>query len=133
MSKETLDADALVAALTPPSVTVGGVTYKGRLLSYFEWMPFRDRLVRMGRGELGAAEAREFAEEYFRAVFPKRFLRVDPVPKLMVMPEQVIAQVLSHFFTCQLRALPEGLVPEHNGATPSEAGTTSLPEAPPSP
>lgn len=127
-----VQADDLLAALTPPSVTIGGVTYTGRILSYFEFMPYRDEMLRFNEGELTTEQALAFLTRYFREVFPKRWLGPDPVPKLMKLPETVLAQVVKSFFTLQLAATPgvlRGIAPKTTG-TDSLTPTTSAIETP---
>lgn len=100
----------LVKALEPPTITIGRHTWVGRILSYEEFAPFRDGLLRLAddaKEPLSPAEQLTFVESYLRAVFPPRWAMVwrgDPVRTLMRSPPVVLHEVLKDFLACQLRA-----------------------------
>lgn len=56
------DGDAYLAALRRPTLTLGGRTYTGRLLSFDEWAQFSHRLTGEGAGIRGNSivDARRF-------------------------------------------------------------------------
>lgn len=106
------NADAFIAALEAPTVTINGQTYVGRILSIEEWAPFADRFAAITSGDVSNSDFVTFARDYLRTVFPKklsyRWLG-DPVPALLKSP--ALVPTLTDFFVCQVAAL--NLSPQH--------------------
>lgn len=102
------DADAYAAAVEPPMLKIGGHTYRGRVLSITEWLPFEPRIARLYAGELSAEEFAALTHEYARALFPKGswpFWLRDPVAQLLLQTPETIIAALTDFFGSQLRAM----------------------------
>ncbi len=110
------DADAVAATQEAPTLQVGNLLYRGRLLSIEEWLPFWERLQAIQakpvaeNGDAALAALRErtaFYRDYLRAVFPKRdyrFWAPDPVKHLMAQPFEIVEKTLAFFFILQARA-----------------------------
>jgi hypothetical protein len=65
-----MDVDALVKALEPPTITVGGETYEGKILSLHQMLPLIKRFEAMG-DEVGPDELAGLLSEAFEiAGFP---------------------------------------------------------------
>lgn len=106
------DADTWLKAQEHPSVTIEGVTYTGRLLSFEQFMPFGQRLEEMQKTGTGFGE---FARDYLYTIYPKPKKRswvarlrgepeaVDPVPLIMSHP--AFMEIMKSFFATQVAAL----------------------------
>lgn len=115
-----LDANALAAEQRAPTLHLGRFTYRGRLLSIEEWLPWWDEwhALDVERKALPAdaqpsavlahfAKRSAFAERYLRVVFPRRrypFWAPDPVAALLAQAHQVVEETLGFFFILQARA-----------------------------
>jgi hypothetical protein len=140
------NADAIAAAQEAPMLTVGGLLYRGRLLSIEQWLPYWERMQDMDRRHSGVAgvpapdmpaalrERARFFREYLRAVFPPgsyRFWAPDPVEHLMRKPFQVIESMVGFFFILQARATFNPTIVNRaleTAGTPSSAPTAGPPE-----
>lgn len=112
------DAAEAAAVFDPPEITVqrGGFfwkllrldklfgsrkkTYRGKILSHREFLPFRDRLLALAAGEsdMSAREQERLWYEYLRAI---------KIPPRVVfsLPPAVMEEALVSFYMSQLRAL----------------------------
>lgn len=94
------DADAYVAALTPPSLTLGGVTYTGRHLSAAQWVRALT-LLDEARVKGSATAWVRVAAFVFRAMFdPPRWQvwRRWPSRAILAAPPAVWQDALATFF-----------------------------------
>lgn len=67
----TFQRDAYLAALTPPTLDLGGGrVLTGRILSADEWFAFEDRLALAAKGQLTTAGLRALMVEMTDVVFP---------------------------------------------------------------
>lgn len=66
------DAAEYVEALEPPILKIAGRTYRGRLLSMDEWIPFEPRTMRVANQEADWPEARAWIRDFTDATFPPR-------------------------------------------------------------
>lgn len=90
-----MDVDALIRALEPPSITVGGKTYTGKILSLHQMLPLIKRFEAMG-DTVGVEELADLLSETFEAAgFPDV---VDQIP----LP--LMEAVLEDFFEQQVGA-----------------------------
>lgn len=91
----TFDADAYLASEAPPTFTVGGHTYVGRLLSAEEQLRHLVALARLEDGTATDAEARRIVDAFVHELFPDpiavparapwwRRLRRPPEPQYVV-------------------------------------------------
>lgn len=110
------DADAYLAGLERPTVRIGNITFRGRLLSIEEWLPFEELLAAIADAANGeptaqaSADMHEFAEKYLRAVFPREDIpwylrRRDPVPALLKLPWAGLLELLKSFLAAQRRSM----------------------------
>jgi hypothetical protein len=110
MGDSLYDADALALAVEAPAVRIGRRTYVGRVLSYPEWLPFRDRLLKLKAQELSDEETLAFFREFLDASFPHPWWRFwEPPPRAVIMRHPQLLAIMHHFFGCQARALTTGL------------------------
>lgn len=65
------NADEYLAALEPPSVTINGRLYTGRLLSFNEWLREADALQRWQSGKASSEEIARMAARLLLLLFPK--------------------------------------------------------------
>jgi hypothetical protein len=82
-----IDADAMVAALTPPSVVIGGHTYTGRLLSFVQAESLR----------VQSSEANTPALRNAFAVSACEAVGIDTTA-MFTLPQNVMWQVIGRFF-----------------------------------
>lgn len=114
-----LDADAITAAQEEPTVTVGNLLYRGRLLSIEEWLPFWERSQHLdAEAKLAPSSSADVAarrlrartalyRDYLTAVFPRRRYRwwaPDPVKHLMALPFTALEASVAFFFILQAQA-----------------------------
>lgn len=119
------DADAFVAALEPPTLTAGGRTYRGRLLSAVQWLRLHEEKARLTRAAEEATTpaaaaavefmARRLTERTVAAFFPRRWwqLRSPALAAYRRLPPAAQLAALADFSECQRRAMPsaEGVTP----------------------
>lgn len=129
------DADAMEAAQTEPTLTVGSLVYRGRLLSAPEWFLWNERYAHVmesvREGRMGAADLLGFYRMYFANLFPwyrRKFWAPDPTVVLMAKTFAVIQETFTHFF--RLQALANGVHPKDletmsTPSSPSTSGTSS--------
>lgn len=105
------DAVAVAKSLERPTVTLpcwwapgGSRTYEGRILSYLEFLPFKEGFLDLSAGKLDEDEALGLFRQYLRAIG-------IPARKVLRLPPQVMVEVMEDFLSCQLRAMGE-TVPE---------------------
>lgn len=101
----SFNADAYLKALRLPSITLGGRTYTGRHLSLDEFLPFAERVAKLGAGKLSWEETKHLVRDYCRAAFPQPWWQKPVAEKLLRTPPAVIKKALSDFFACQARAM----------------------------
>lgn len=114
MAGNVFDADAVLAALEPPTLKVGGTEHRGRLLSWKEVVPFSQRLDALVDGKATDPEAyRLYARDLFAAMgFPPEVL--DGLPIAVAWP------AVNYFLAVSQAAVAP--------SPPSTAGASSLPE-----
>jgi hypothetical protein len=103
-----VDVDALTAALEPPSITISGQSYAGRVLSVEEWDAFAPRLKAAAGGTLEPKELRLLIYQYVGAVFPKpwwKFWSRSVAWRFLQLPPQIQIQAFTSFFQSQMRAM----------------------------
>lgn len=155
------DADSYRAAQEEPTLQIGGLLYRGRLLSIEEWLVYAGEIEQLraadARATLRRAENEDrFARDeellpdirgsassayvalyrrYLRAVFPRRRFRFwapDPVAGLMAMPWGVVTEAITRFFDLQaLATKPRESTP--TSGTSSAPSTRDAPARPSSP
>lgn len=128
------DADAMRAAQQEPTLTVGSLLYRGRLLSAVEWFGWNEQLqalrARIEKNHAKPAEILDFYERFFRELFPRsrrRWWAPDPVTALMRERLPIIEGAFDRFFELQAQA---------NGVSrksPSTSGTSSSDSTPDAP
>jgi hypothetical protein len=89
-----MDVDALTKALEPPTITVGGETYTGKILSLHQMLPLIKRFEDMGDSVSVEELANLLADTFKAAGFPPQVGEQIP---LAVMDE-----VLTDFFDRQV-------------------------------
>lgn len=101
------DADEMLQGLEPPTITVGGRTYRGRLLSLEEWAPFEPDIRRAMQREMDVAELREFLRRYVDTIFPRPWWAALSRPRMssvvLALPLKVQMEALRDFLACQGR------------------------------
>lgn len=116
-----MNVDPLVAALTPPEITLDGRRYVGRLLSYEQWYVYQPLFQQMLKGELTDAQTLALIKTYLhRGVFPWRVRYLwqgHPARKIRALPFAVQQQVIADFLGCQVAATTG----HPSSATPSPA------------
>jgi hypothetical protein len=130
------NADAYTEALEEPTLRIGNLLYRGRLLSLPEWLPVAAQLDAIGTRQRNGEdvpidETIQIYRKYLRLVFPRRrflFWAPDPVAALFCMPWGVVTEAISRFFVLQaLASTPRKSPSETNGMlsappiAPSEA------------
>lgn len=128
-----IDADELARTLRPPVIRVGNRMYRGRLLSYQEFIPFQ----RLGEKMREAAKANEqgldpeaLVEMFMRygnLVFGRRWWEVwrigtNPTRRLMALPPAAMMEAFRGLFRVQARAM--------RMARPDNLTSTSAPPLP---
>src|SRR5690349_5289321 len=117
--------DADEETVEAPELRLGGVVYKGRVISIAEWFTFRDRFAEQGEREKAAPEdASVFAQgplimlDFLRATFPAAS-GVDPIAEIERRGDLAIRKTFSVFFGHTLLALglvrPQGNPPTTDG------------------
>ena len=91
------DADAYLKALTPPSFTIGGETYTGKLLSFDEMLPFQERFAQVEEGKASLEEIRDVARELCTAL-------ELPADKVLSLPMGGVMAAVADFLRCHLAA-----------------------------
>lgn len=136
MPGPAFDGDAFLAALQRPTLTLGGRTYTGRLLSLPEYLRFQDRLTGAGAGIQGnrVVDPRRFAalvRELTTAIYGRgrpwwAVWRPTVAAQLARTPLAVQVEALLSFS----RSQTERFVADAERLTKT-AGTTSDPPTPP--
>lgn len=125
------DADVYRAAQEEPTLTLGGLLYRGRLLDIEEWLGYAEEHDRLREQGAPQREVIQFYRRYLRAVFPRRRYRwwaADPVPALLAMPWGVVMEATARFFALQVRAsTPSAGQPSETPGTSSPTSTTAAP------
>lgn len=107
----SFDADAYLDSLQPPEIKLGGKTYKGRLLSLEEWMPFEPRLQAVASEKATVEEIRGVIKDFCDAVFPVplldllNFRRKTVGEQVVALPPAALLKAAAYFFECQARAM----------------------------
>ena len=148
------DADVVRAAQEEPTLRLGNLLYRGRLLSIEEWMVHAERLDALNQRVTAgkAVSPKEMAavyRAYLRAVFPVRrwwwpfaqgrryrWWAPDPVKRLMRQPWGVVMEATQRFFVLQARAMqPRPGLEQTNGpsSTLSPSSEASAPSPSPTP
>jgi hypothetical protein len=89
-----MDVDALTKALEPPTITVGGKTYTGKILSLHQMLPLIKRFEDMGDSVAVEELAALLGDTFEAAGFP--------VTVTEQIPLAVMDEVLSDFFERQV-------------------------------
>lgn len=84
------NADEYVKALEPPSITIGGETYVGRLPSFDEMVPLAEPLERISSGEFSFDDIADFTEELCKLI-------ELPAEKILALPMPVMLAALQDF------------------------------------
>lgn len=119
------DVTGLLKALKAPELRVprrwpvvgnargflGAKTYRGRILSALEMVPFRERLVKAARHQLTESEVVDLLWEYLHAIG-------IPARVVFRLPPAAMKEVLDDFLSCQVAAEQERRPPSNprNGA-----------------
>lgn len=137
-------SEALAGALEEPTLVVGILRFRGRILSIEEWLPFFERQVALEKliadgpkGGRGAAEILRASLalwiDYLRAVFPRRrynWFAPDPVDQLRKAPGAALREAYYRFFFLQARAIGWDVASlETPPATPGISSPASTPAA----
>ena len=99
------DLDAWRKTTELPTVTIGGTTHTGRLLSYQEFIRFQERLAEMMTTG-SVVTTITLIEDYFTAVFPpKKYVVWKPsvVSQLMTLPN--VMELFTSFLALQTQAM----------------------------
>ena len=115
------DAAAMRAAVEPPVLAIGGLTYRGRVLSIEEWLAFAER-ADGARGNMKALL--RLYRDFLTAVFPpRRYKWWAPKAADLVMrrPFDEIQETVLRFFVLHLRWHGLQLEDETATASPSPA------------
>jgi hypothetical protein len=106
------NADTRAAALAVPTLTIGGLRYRGRILSAAEWLPWYERYLELakkdGKSMAVVRERLAFYRAYMATVFPRHTLRFwapDPARLLERQPGNMLAEAFTDFFSLQLSAI----------------------------
>lgn len=126
-----LKAEEIAAAHDEPTITVGRLVYRGRLLSIEEWLPFLERQLELEGRKASPREMVEHWVKYLYAVFPRRgrfrTFAPDPVAAIRSMPGNALQEAYLSFFFHQARVLGYNRSGAPKSATTpkSEPGTIS--------
>jgi len=104
------DADAYLEALGHPTITIGGRTHKGRLLSIEEWLPFEPMMKKAAARNMEFSELKTLVKKYCRKIFPRRFRfwRRSVGSQILKLPPQAMIEAMVSFFECQGRVMVDG-------------------------
>jgi hypothetical protein len=135
------NADTRAAALAVPTLTIGGLRYRGRILSAAEWLPWYERYLELakkdGKSMTVVRERLAFYRAYMATVFPRHTLRFwapDPARLLERQPGNMLAEAFTAFFSLQLSAIVGAESEAEPTEPPSPApGNTSSGSTPPGP
>ena len=120
MIARAYDADAVLAAIEPPVLKLGGETYTGRVLSWAEMLPLTQRLEQLIDGT-GTKEQdyQTFAADLFTAMGL-------PTAQLLQLPIGVAWPAVHYFLSVSQASAPPG---PDSPSSPPTAGPSSPPEA----
>lgn len=91
-----MDVDALIQALEAPTITVGGETYTGKILSLHQMLPLIQRFEKMGETVAVEELAALLGDTFEAAGFPPAVAEQIPLA--------VMEEVLTDFFERQVSA-----------------------------
>jgi hypothetical protein len=108
-----VDVDLYLESLEPPTITIGGKTHKGRLLSLEEWLPFESQFQKIAQqgGQIQLETIRKLVIDYCGAAFPisiwqaLNFRRRPVSLQIMDLPPVAMIKVMRDFFESQARGL----------------------------
>lgn len=118
LKARAFDADAVLSALEPPVLLIGGQAYTGRVLSWAEMLPFTQRLEGLIDGQSTEQEYQTFAVDLFTAM-------ELPAKLLLSMPIGVVWPAVYYFLSVSQASAPSG--PDSPQAPPTP-GSSSPPE-----
>ncbi len=99
------NADEYLSALTPPSITIGGETYTGKLLSFDELQPFQDRFAQIQADDLSLKEFRDLTGELCEALdLPKDKVLTLPAPAMLAATASFFQSLLGQQGAAELPA-----------------------------
>lgn len=103
------NADQYLEAIEPPTLTVHGKTYRGKILSHDEWMRFAPDLEALARHKLDYRQTRLLIARLAYAMFPpSRWWRVwerSGAHHLLNLPFQAQMDAMKGFLKSQSQAL----------------------------
>ena len=108
-----IDVDLYLESLEPPIITIGGKTYRGRLLSLEEWLPFESQFQKIGdvAGVIQLKAIRDLIRDYCMVAFPVTIWqalnpRRKPIAfQILALPPAAMIKVMKDFFVSQARGL----------------------------
>jgi hypothetical protein len=100
-----IDADERMKALAPPSVTIHGQLYVGQVLSWPQWLPWKDKLREWGTLTTTETVSRNVEAE-LRACLAAMSFPAEGIDAILGLPESVLVEVIADFFLCQLGRKP---------------------------
>jgi hypothetical protein len=129
------NADTFRAAQEEPTLVIGGLLYRGRLLGIEEWFGYAEEYEALRTKDATVRDYAAFYRKYLRAVFPKSRFKVwapDPVAHLFSLPQGVMTEAIKSFFTLQVLAT-QGRKDPTSGTdgTDSPPRTADAPSGPP--
>ena len=119
-----VDVDLYLESLEPPTITIGGKTHKGRLLSLEEWLPFEGQFQTIAEqgGDLSLDTIRKLVMDYCAVAFPisiwqaLNFRRKPVSLQILELPPVAMIKVMRDFFESQARGLDVHRALEDDGS-----------------
>jgi len=132
------DADELKESLEVPEIQLEGRTYRGRVLSFMEYVAFEDELRAAAAGKLDSYQLSWLIRRYCAKVFgPPWWMFWKPSVGKVLLRQPTIVQVeaMRNFFGCQARTMPgreealDSAAPPPESSSPDLSGSTDGPHS----
>ena len=103
--KIVFDAREYLQATTPPVfIAPNGKRYEGRVISYPQWLPYRESLVHFATGVANDDEVEKFGRKFLKKIFPRPWWKIweKPVWKwIFELPPNQFIKALETFMKSQ--------------------------------
>lgn len=108
-----VDIDVYLDSLSPPEITINGKTFKGRLLSLPEWLPFEKQFANLGEGDALAQfkVLQNLIQSFCDLAFPSPFWQLfnfrykTVAQQILALPPSAMIKVMRDFFASQARGI----------------------------
>jgi hypothetical protein len=122
--KITFDATQYLEATTPPTfIAPNGKSYTGRVLSYPQWLPYREALTNFAIAAVTDQDVRRFGKRFLKNIFPRPWWKIweRPVWKwVFELPPIRFMEAMESFIASQEQMM---------GTPPGKTKNESPPEA----